>query len=175
MIVGQSSWWFDYHIQCWFPGNTALHWAARAGHMDIISALLAVPQVAFFRCDCQCFLLSNSETPCSSAGRFFKTKSMRVLNSEIALYYLPSVQLENLKSNIKLRDPLGDEFLMKRIGFPAFNANCRESLVRTFRKKTPIRVRRSGSDGYPLPYPTRTFFLLPVPYPEIFQKIQGSG
>jgi len=26
-------------------GNTALHWAARAGHMDIISALLAVPQV----------------------------------------------------------------------------------------------------------------------------------
>ena len=32
-----------------------------------------------------------------------------------------------------------------------------------------------GSDGYPLPYPTRTFFLLPVPYPEIFQKFQGSG
>ena len=28
-------------------GNTALHWAARAGHMDIISALLAVPQVAW--------------------------------------------------------------------------------------------------------------------------------
>jgi len=26
-------------------GNTALHWAARAGHMDIISALLTVPQV----------------------------------------------------------------------------------------------------------------------------------
>ena len=28
-------------------GNTALHWAARAGHMDIISALLAVPQVNY--------------------------------------------------------------------------------------------------------------------------------
>jgi len=26
-------------------GNSALHWAARAGHTDIISALLAVPQV----------------------------------------------------------------------------------------------------------------------------------
>jgi len=26
-------------------GNTALHWAARAGHLDIIEALLAVPQV----------------------------------------------------------------------------------------------------------------------------------
>ena len=25
-----------------------------------------------------------------------------------------------------------------------------------------------GSDGYPLPYPTRTFFLLTVPYPDFF-------
>ena len=33
----------------------------------------------------------------------------------------------------------------------------------------------AGSDGYPLPYPTRILFLLPVPYPEKFWKFQGSG
>ena len=33
----------------------------------------------------------------------------------------------------------------------------------------------TGSDGYPLPYPTRILFLLPVPYPEKFWKFQGSG
>ena len=32
-----------------------------------------------------------------------------------------------------------------------------------------------GSDGYPLTYPTRILFILPVPYPEIFLKNQGSG
>ena len=41
-------------------GNTALHWAARAGHMDIISALLAVPQVAWVP---QYHWLSNSGNP----------------------------------------------------------------------------------------------------------------
>ena len=34
---------------------------------------------------------------------------------------------------------------------------------------------KPGSDGYPLPYPTRILFLLPVPYPEFFSKFQGSG
>ena len=41
-----------------------------------------------------------------------------------------------------------EEFLMKRIGSPendnlhAFSANCRESPVRSFRKKTPLSVCR---------------------------------
>ena len=35
---------------------------------------------------------------------------------------------------------------------------------------------RSGSDGYPLPYPTQILFLLPIPYPEFFSsKFQVSG
>ena len=34
--------------------------------------------------------------------------------------------------------------------------------------KFQVNFSLSGSDGYPLPYPTRTLFLLPVPYPEFF-------
>ena len=34
-------------------------------------------------------------------------------------------------------------------------------------------VSAPGSDGYPLPYPTRTFFFLPVPYPDFFLKTSG--
>ena len=36
-------------------------------------------------------------------------------------------------------------------------------------------VMWTGSDGYPLPYPTWILSLLPVPYPEMFSKFQGSG
>ena len=61
----------------------------------------------------------------------------------------------------------------------------REKKTKHARKKDMLEARykprkeadeiRAGSDGYPLPYPTRTFFLLPVPYPEFFSKFQGSG
>ena len=44
------------------------------------------------------------------------------------------------------------------------------SVIQVGKKNSPRP--QAGSDGYPLPFPTRILFLLPVPYPEFFSTFQ---